>query len=326
VKKKYLILGMCSLALITSGCVNSPELQDGQEVVASIDGYTITSETLYDELKDSVGTTTLVNMVDKFIADKEVPITDEMITTATDQVNDLQSQYESMGYDFATELTNAGYASTTELRDEYVINDQKALVAESFYKENLSESAIEDYYNANIYGELTVKHILIKPEVADSATEEETTTLETEAEALANEVITKYNEGIAWADLVTEYSDDDATKENEGLISNFTKDEVSDYGDDFFNAINDTKDDTLVSAVVKSTYGYHVIFRVSQKEKPTLESVISEVKTSLYDEASANNENLFAESWLKIRKSYNLEISDTIINEEYDTNTSTLGN
>ena len=43
-KKKLLIISLCSMLLICSGCKKEVKLKDGKEVVASVKGKDITAE------------------------------------------------------------------------------------------------------------------------------------------------------------------------------------------------------------------------------------------------------------------------------------------
>ena len=74
-KKKILSILTCTL-LIT-GCGKIPKLENGQEVVAEIDGKSFSVEELYDDMKVSYGTSFLVNMIDNHIAEKEIETDDD---------------------------------------------------------------------------------------------------------------------------------------------------------------------------------------------------------------------------------------------------------
>ena len=69
-KKLLVVLGACLLTV--TGCGKVPKLENGQEVVASIDGFNLTAEDLYEELKDANGVNIIINKIDEYIADKEI--------------------------------------------------------------------------------------------------------------------------------------------------------------------------------------------------------------------------------------------------------------
>jgi len=78
------------------------------------------------------------------------------------------------------------------------------------------------------------------------------------------------------------------------------------------------KDGDYTAEPVKSTYGYHIILRVSQKERPKLEDVKDDVKDALVLEKISADSNLRNKAWVKIRKKYNLKIEDSAIEKIYN--------
>ena len=76
-KKKIIVSTLIFTILICSGCKQEVKLKDGKEVVASISGKKITAEELFDELKESYGSTTITKMIDDFIVNKEITDDDE---------------------------------------------------------------------------------------------------------------------------------------------------------------------------------------------------------------------------------------------------------
>ena len=72
---------------------------------------------------------------------------------------------------------------------------------------------------------------------------------------------------------------------------------------------------------MKSAYGYHIILKVSSSEKPKLDEVLDDIKDALVQEKISNEEDIQTKTWIKIRKAYNLEISDSDINKTYKNNT-----
>ena len=135
------------------------------------------------------------------------------------------------------------------------------------------------------------------------------------AKKKAEEVITKLNNGEKWDDLVKKYSDDEGSKDDKGLIENFTKGDVV---DEFFDAVLNLKDNEYTKEPVKSQYGYHVILRVSASKKPSLKESKSTILDSLVKDKIAKDSNLVSSTWVDIRKAYNLDIKDTKVKKSYN--------
>ncbi len=315
-KKKLLVLSLCGLFVLTTGCGHEVELKDGKEVVASVDGKKITAEDLFDDLKKQYGTNTVVNMIDDFIADKEIKDDEEAKEYAEAQVESMKYQYEMYGYEFKDVLAQYGYSSEDELIEVYKKSYKKELVAKNYLKENnISDDEIQKYYDEEIYGDYNAKHILIKSTATDDMSDEEKKTAEENAKKKAEEVIEKLNNGTEWSTLVKEYSEDTGSVDGDGLIENFTKGDVV---DEFFNSVKDLKDGEYTKSPVKSTYGYHVILRVSASEKPSLKDKKEEILDALVENYLSNDDELYDNTWVEIRKSYNLEINDSTIEKNYN--------
>ena len=316
-KKKLLIVSLCSMLLVCSGCKKEVELKDGKEVVASVKGKKITAEELFSELKGTYGSTALINMIDEFIVNKEITSEND-IKEAEEygkaQTESMKSQYEAAGYDWNAALSQAGYSSEKDLIKEYANDHKKALVVKKFIKKDITEEEINKYYEKEIYGNYTVKHILISPEVTDEMSDEEKEKAEKKALEKAKEVIKKLDDGKKWADLVKEYSDDTGSVENEGLIENFTK---GDMVEEFFEASVKLEKGKYTKEPVESKYGYHIILKVSSTKKPSLKDSKEKILDEIAENKLNNDQKLYNNTWKEIRESYNLKINDTEVEKAY---------
>lgn len=314
-KKKILIVSLISVLLFCSGCKNKVKLKDGKEVIASVKGKDITAEELFDELKEKYGSAVVTDMVDDFIVSKEIKDSDEAKEYAKAQVEQMKSQYEAYGYEWDAVLSQYGYSSDSDLIDDYTNDYKKQLVAKKYIKKDISDDEINEYYEKEIYGNYTVKHILIKPDTDDDATDEEKEEAENKAKEKAEEVIKKLDDGEKWADLVKEYSDDTGSKDDEGLIKDFTKGDVV---DEFFNATLELEDGKYTKEPVESTYGYHVILKVSNTKKPSLKDSKDKILDAIAENKLNNDENLYKETWNNIREDYKLDIADSTVKSAYN--------
>lgn len=314
-KKKLMLLSLCGLLIVTGCGGHKVELKDGLEIVASIKGKEITAEELFDDLKEDYGTTTVINAIDEYIANKEVKTTDTMTSNAKKQISEMKQYYESMNQKWDNVLSQYGYKNEDELINDYILNSKKEEVAKNHLKKEVTDDEINAYYEKEIYGDYTVKHILITPDTNDNMSDDEKKEAEDKALKTAEEVISKLQNGEKWADLVSEYSKDEASKEDEGLISDFTKGDVV---EEFFDATLELKDGEYTKTPVKSTYGYHVILRVKASEKPKLDDVKDSVISSIVENKLTNDSNLYNSTWAKIRESYEFKINDSDIENSYN--------
>lgn len=314
-KKTKTIALILFAGLLLTGCGKIPTLENGQQVVASVDGKSFTAEELYQELKGQGGNFVLTDMIDKFIVSKEIKDTTDAKEYAKSQVDLIKAQYASNGGDFEADLKAYGYESVEQYM-ELIQNDyMKQQVVENFVKANFTDKEIDAYYKDEIFGELTVKHILITPDVTDDMTDDEKSAAEKAALDKAKKLIADIKGGTDFEKVAKENSDDEGSAANGGLVADFAKNTVV---EPFWNASYKLKDGEMTSEPVKSTYGYHIILRVSQKEKPAKEDVLDTIKDELYNEAHEKDTDLFTKSWVQIRKKYNLDIVDSEIKKEYN--------
>ncbi len=143
---------------------------------------------------------------------------------------------------------------------------------------SLTEEELESYYNANLEeldaagatkedGNISdVRHILISPE---STTENGTTTISdaqwAAALARAEEILAQWNAGEAteasFTALAKEHSDDPGVTTNEGLYQQVTLN--SGYVAAFEAWANDATREAGQAGIVKTEYGYHIMYCVA---------------------------------------------------------------
>lgn len=315
-KKLKLLLPLLCVGLVITGCGEKtiPKLENGEEVVAKLDGKEISANELYSELKSQGGTSVLVNLIDEFIAKKEIPEDEDALKYADAQISTLKAQYESYGEDFDAALTSAGYKNLDEFKQVIALDYKKNEVAKNYIKSTITDKEINKYYENNIYGQMTVRYILVKPETTDDMNADEKTEAENTALEEAKEIIKKLKKGEKFEELAKKHSDDKTTSGEGGLYSGFDKNDVV---EEFWNASVALKDGAYTTSPIKSSYGYFVILRVKQAEKPSLEDSKEEILDTLTQEKISADANLTITSWVKIREKYNLDIIDSDINSEY---------
>lgn len=317
-KKKYLLILLC-LPLLVTGCGKVPELQNGQQVVVELNGKQFTAEEFFDELKDSYGTSVLVNLVNNYITDQE--ITEELADEAKERA---QSEYDSMvayyGSSWNQVLAESNYASGEQLLKDFENSYRQSLVLEEYLKNDvITAEEIQDYYDNNIYGDSTVRHILIIPEVDDDMDSTEKADAKQkaleEATAIIEELQNSDNLEEDFSNIAKEQSDDTGTASEGGLLENINND--SGLAEEFWEASRDLEVGKFTTEPVETEFGYHIIYKVSQKDKPSLDEVRNSILDSLVDEMlSEQNSSIIY--WAGLREKYNMVIHDDAIKNNYD--------
>ena len=185
--KKYLGPILCGTLLLT-GCKNVPKLENGQELVAEINGKQFTVEDLYSSMRETYGTNALINMIDKYITEQE--LTDELKESADKQAHSQFEQYKLYyGSMWEELLLNNGYTSEEDFENEIKDSFRSQEVLKNYVGTTIEDEEIEKYYESDIYGEITVRHILIKPDVNDDMSSDEKKEAKEEALAKAKLLI-----------------------------------------------------------------------------------------------------------------------------------------
>lgn len=308
--------------LIFALCIKKvPKTSDGDDIVAKLNGKNITANELYDALRESNGTDALINLIDTYIADKEVKITDEDKDYAKEVVNYYKDYADYYGVDLNTFLTNylnlSGVSNEDEFYDYVLADYKKTLAVKKFIGDSAKEDELKKYYEDNYSDKLTVKHILI--EVNKDA--EDTDAADKEAYNKAVDLINQLNDTSKdklvekFEELAKNNSDDTGTYSNGGLVEDFIKKDVDEA---FFEASNKLKDNEYTTEPVKSQYGYHIILKVSSKPVEKFEDIKDDVKNSYAENLLNNDANLRVSSWDELRKQYKLEIQDDFIKKAYN--------
>lgn len=314
--KKLLIVTMATLvAFGLTGCVKTPKLENGQEVIAELNGKNITANDLYDELRGKYGVDTLLSLVDDYIVSQELKDTSSEEAEAKAYIKQMKDYYTNAGQDW-NQVLASNNITEDELTKMYTTSYAKETIAKNYYKETVTEDEINKYYEDEIIGDITAKHILITVDVAETATDEEKSKAEKEAYNKALEVIKKLDNKEDFAALAKEYSKDKSSSEG-GSLAPFNK--QSNYAKEFIDAAVKLNAGEYTKTPVKSQYGYHIILVESKAEKPALDTVKTNIIDTLATQKMSENSNYTNTAWKKLREKYNLKLNDTVIEEKYNT-------
>lgn len=199
------------------------------------------------------------------------------------------------GYDSPTAYMQDNFGPGVDLQDyyEYV---KIYITANSYYTylmENTDEAAAGAYYDEHIdffadknvkkSNNVGVRHILIQPEGEQDAEGNYSDEAWAAAEATANEILAQWKQNPTednFADLANEKSADGGSNTNGGLYESFKSStmvrEFSDWSFDPARAYGD-------AGIVKTTYGYHIMFFVGQtEEKGWIEDVVNATIDDVY--------------------------------------------
>lgn len=284
------------------------KLENGLEPVASIDGLTVTAEDLYEDMKEIYSVSSLLDKIDNKILEEKYPSTDEMNAELEEQANNYYSMYKTY-YGISKEefLANNGFGSEAAFIEYLRLQYRRTEYTNDYIESKIKDSEIEDYYNDNVYGDINTKHILVK--ASSSATDEE----KEKAQNLAKEIINKLNEGKTFDEVKEEYADSITYEELGYKAYNASLESA------YMEAMQKLENNSYSKEPVQTSYGYHIIYRIDQKEKPSLEDVKEEVISSLVTEYKSEDQYIQYKALEKMREDANLTFTDTVLEKKYDT-------
>ena len=282
-------------------------LKDGTQPVATIDGMTLTADELYEDMKEIYSVSSLLDKLDTKILTDKYPDTDEMDDEVTSQAENYYKAYEQY-YKMSKEdfLKQNGFNTEKKFLEYLKLNNRRTKYVKEYTENEVTDKEIDKYYEDKVYGDINTKHMLVK--VDSSASDDD----KKEAENLAKEIISKLDEGKTFDEVKEEYKDK-ITYEELGYKSyNAALEEA------YKNEMKNLKDGEYSKEPVKTSYGYHIVYRIDQKEKPALEDIKDQIKEEIADEKISNDKNLYYVVLDKMRENANLKFEDTVLKDKYD--------
>lgn len=323
-KKTLIVLGTVLLVFGSLGCEKKTELKGGEdELVTFKDSkLNISTNDLYEKLKDKYGINFLIDMIDTNILNKEYEDSDSINDYVDIQVNSLRNYYKTET-EFLEYINNYGYKNVDELKEYFKLNYKRNLVVKDYLKTLISDDDITNYYNDKVTGDIESKHILIEVKTTDSMTEDEKRTTKEDALKKAKEAITKLNEGKTFEEVSKEYSDDDATKNNGGSMGFVNTLDLDDVTRQELTKLEVGKYST---EPLETEYGYEIFLKVSVKDKPKLEEVKTHIIETLTDEKLTKDSKLQYKAMEYIRDKYEFSIKDEDLEIYYENTMNNLLN
>ena len=314
--KKIMIATFAVLLLLT-GCKQIPKLENGQEAVVSLNnGKSISTEDLYEELKEKYALNTLLTMVDTKILDEKYETDSDAKDYAKTNVETSElyyTNYYSSMYSTYESFISDNYGVTTkdELTDYFILRYKRNLAIKDYAKSLVTEDEIKDYYEDELIGDMEASHILI---TANYQTDDEKEAAEAEALKTAKEVIAKLDAGEDFAKLAKEYSKD-GSAENGGALGRFGH---GDMDEDFEAAAYKLEVGKYTKEPVKTKYGYHIILKTKEYDKPELDSVKDEIIETLATRKLTEDSTLQVTALDELRTDNGMVIEDSTLETQYN--------
>jgi len=322
-KKIFKIMACGVFALTLTGCGSNPNPSNGSEniVTFSNEKMNITVDELYKELKNRFATNYLIETIDNKILDIEYEDSEDGKNYVENQMKIYHMYYGNDENSLLNALRNAGYSTISEFEDVLLTNYKRTQATKDYIKENITDNEIKKYYDEKVYGDVTISHILVKLDTTGAgATDDEKADAEKKAQDKIKEIYEKLDGGTTFAEVAKEYSEDTATSNKGGRIGTFNKGEMTErFNDEFENAVLNLEVGKYTTKTIKSNYGYHIIYKDGQKEKPELNTIKQMIIDTLTDEKEKEDTKSQYKALIALREKYGVKFNDEEINSQYDT-------
>lgn len=279
------------------------KLSDGTEPVAEVNGEKITADTLYEDMKEYYSVDLLIDRIDNMILSEMYEETDEMKNEIEKTAQNYYSTYEAYGYTKEAFLESQGLSSHDDFIKILTLSYRRNEYYNEYAEGLVTEKEINNYYEDKVFGDINSKHILVA--IDDDMADED-------AKKLAEEIIGKLNDGKTFDEVKEEYNDKITYEELGYQPFN------ANLQESYMNALVGLKNEEYTTEPVKTTYGYHVIYRIDQKEKPSLEDIKDTIISELATEKKNADENMYYKALAKLREEKELVFYDTVMESEYN--------
>lgn len=253
------------------------KLKDGTEPVVELNKEKITADDLYDKLKNTVGVSSLTEMIDQKILHSKYEEKDAD-DYAQEMVDYTLDYYKKYGYDEAKTLEAAGFDTKDKMYKYYKEYYYYLTYVNDAAKKELKEEEIKSYYKTSVFGKKTF-YIFYSTEKGNQLVDARQAI---KKGTKPNKIESKYNVKVLEQSDVL-YTDDTYSKEfiknlaslKSGEYSNVFKDE--NYGSVFIYVVNsedkpeyndEVKDNIagiLIKDKVDEKYYYQTIIKMREE-------------------------------------------------------------
>lgn len=319
--KKILLGAVATLGILSlTGCGKSAQV-DSKNILEMKDDK-ITAQEFFDDIKEE-HIRDLIDKMDHKLLDKEYKETDEEDRYVEEQINTLKTTYANGDDETFKNIISSyfGVDTVKELEENIRIEYKREQAVNDYIEKNISDKEIENYYNTYTTGDVTASHILIKSDAKSTDSAEKQKEAEEKAKSKAEKIIKELNDGADFAELAKKYSEDKSTAESGGSLGTFSPDDMVEQ---FAAAVKELKVNEYTKKPVKTTYGYHIILKTAEEDKPALKDVENEIREKLRTQKLESDQSLYYKSLKEFRESKGLKFGDSTMKKAYDDYMDTL--
>ncbi|MCX4249099.1 MAG: peptidylprolyl isomerase [Bacilli bacterium] len=314
--KKKLILMIITIGLLT-GCGKIPKLSNGEEAIVKFDDGTMYSvDEIWNEVKDNYALSVLLTKIDeKILLEEYKDKKEDLDKYLSNYETYLKSNYVDDNGKFDEQamneaLASRGYSSIDILLDQQKVTYLTDLAVKDYAKSKITDKQVSDYYKNEATGDIHCKHILVKPNGTDNASNTEA---KEKAEKILNDIKEDIKKGTSATEAFEKYKDNSEVTFQD--LDYFNK---GDMVEEFEKAAFALKKGGYTDSPVKTTYGYHLIVKLDEKEKDSLENLSDSIKETLAEKLIEDDVTTEVNAMVELRKKHGANFQDSKLEEQYN--------
>lgn len=314
--KKKLILMIITIGLLT-GCGKIPKLSNGEEAIVKFDDGTMYSvDEIWNEVKDNYALSVLLTKIDeKILLEEYKDKKEDLDKYLSNYETYLKSNYVDDNGKFDEQamneaLASRGYSSIDILLDQQKVTYLTDLAVKDYAKSKITDKQVSDYYKNEATGDIHCKHILVKPNGTDNASNTEA---KEKAEKILNDIKEDIKKGTSATEAFEKYKDNSEVTFQD--LDYFNK---GDMVEEFEKAAFALKKGGYTDSPVKTTYGYHLIVKLDEKEKDSLENLNDSIKETLAEKLIEDDVTTEVNAMVELRKKHGANFQDSKLEEQYN--------
>lgn len=314
--KKKLILMIITVGLLT-GCGKIPKLSNGEEAIVKFDDGTMYSvDEIWNEVKDNYALSVLLTKIDeKILLEEYKDKKEDLDKYLSNYETYLKSNYVDENGKFDEQamndaLASRGYSSIDILLDQQKVTYLTDLAVKDYAKSKITDKEINDYYKNEAVGDIHCEHILVKPNGTDNASNTEA---KEKAEKILNDIKEDIKKGTSATEAFEKYKDNSEVTFQD--LDYFNK---GDMVEEFEKAAFALKKGGYTDSPVKTTYGYHLIIKLDEKEKESLDNLKDSIKETLAEKLIEDDTTTEVNAMVELRKKYGTNFQDSKLEEQYN--------
>lgn len=309
--KKKLLVTIVAVALLTGCGKTVPKLADGTEAFVTFgDGTNISVDEVWKELKLNYGLKETLNKIDKKILEEEYA---DKVADAKQSAETARQNFEANYPDEKTRtqvLEYYGYSSLDQYYEDNYISYLTDLAVKKHASSLVKEKEMKDYYKNESVGDIDCNHILVKP--ASEKTEDVNKAKE-EAEKIIEAIKKDVKSGTKVADAFAKYKDNSSVTYQE--LGRFNK---GDMVEAFEKAAYTLKKGSYSTTPVKTSYGYHIIYKVNEFEKESYDKLKDSIKETIAENKVKEDSTISVQAMIDLRKEYGIKWQDSELEDTYN--------